>query len=266
MRVAADNYKLFANLIEDSRNAVILMDKEQKSDVLTAALFFEGVLAAKGKKAQIVSKQTLPENLSNQKDKFVSKIEPPKLLISFNWHRNQVDKVAYDVEGENFNFIVTPKDKKIKPEEISFAYRGKEIDLVIALGLKSLHELEEYEREYLENKTILNIDTKSDNQMYGNVNIVNENADSICAVITQALEKSGFTPDPYQAEVLLSGLREATNGFSNVKDSYTFEAAAYCTKIQKGELKKGTKQPINNTQVPNDWLSPKVFRSNREAS
>jgi len=266
MQITAENFRLFSKLIEQSNDVLILLDKDQSADSVAVALFFENFLSTKGKKMQIVAKSKLPENLSYLKDKITDKIEPPKLVVSFNWHETAVDKVTYDLEGENFNFIVTPKDKKIKPEDINFSYRGKEVDLVITLGLSNLSLLEEYEREYIQRKTLVNIDNSSENQMFGSVNIVDEAADALCAIIADVAEKSDLSLSTDQAEVLLSGLRQATANFTQVKNARTFEVAAYYTKVKKGELKNKMFTESKNTQVPNDWLSPKVFRSNREAS
>lgn len=266
MKITAENFRLFSNLIDQSENILILLDRNQSADSVSAALFFENFLSTKGKKIQIVAKSKLPENLSYLGDKITDKIEPPKLVVSFNWHENAVDKVSYDLEGKNFNFIVTPKDKKIKPEDINFSYRGKEMDLVITLGLSNLSRLEEHEKEYIQRKTLVNIDNSSDNQMFGSVNIVDEGSDALCAIIADIAEKSDLSLSPNQAKMLLSGLREATSNFVQVKNAHTFEVAAYYTKLEKGELKNNLFIEREKTQVPNDWLSPKVFRSNREAS
>ncbi|OGY25487.1 MAG: hypothetical protein A2Z11_03605 [Candidatus Woykebacteria bacterium RBG_16_43_9] len=267
MQIQAENFRLFSNLINQSNEIMILVGKDGSTDALAAALYFENLLSSLIKNVQVVTKSQLPEGLGHLANKISKKIEPSKLIVSFNWHKNEIDKVSYQLDGEKFNFIVNPRTNKIPKEEVKIFHQGKEADLVITLGVPSLVGLDSYEREFIQNRTIVNIDNSSENQMFGRLNIVNEEADSICSLVVTLTEKNRLAPSPEAADLLLFGIRKVTNNFTEVRDSATFEAAAFCTKAKKGQINyQEKKQPDVKARVPSDWLSPKVFRSKHQAS
>ncbi len=262
MQIQAENYELFANLINHSKSVLIFVGKNPKSDTLAAALFLENTLSGLGKKVQLIASGKIPDNFVQSSEKIKSRMEPKKLVVSFNWQKNKVDKVGYNLEGENFNFIIKPRKGAIKINEIKISQKGDEADLVIVLGLSLLGNLDEDEREYLDNKEIVNIDKGTDNQLFGKLNFVSEKADSVCTMVGKLIEENQFTSTPQAADYLLTGLRSATEGFNSVSDPATFEAAAFCAKIKNGEIGRQKKQEyLKNTQVPKDWLSPKIFKS-----
>jgi nanoRNase/pAp phosphatase (c-di-AMP/oligoRNAs hydrolase) len=262
MQIQAENFEFFANLINHAKSILILVQKNPEIDTLAAALFLENTLTALGKKVCVVASGKIPENFDQPSRRLKSKIEPKKLVVSFNWRKNAVEKVGYNLEGENFNFIVSPRNSSIQKDEIKIFYKGDEADLVITLGVTSLSNLDYHEREYLKNKEIVNIDRGSDNQLFGKLNFVNENADSVCRMGGKLIENNQFTSTPQAADYLLTGLRSATEGFNSVSDPATFEAAAFCAKIKNGEVGRQKKQEyLKSTQVPKDWLSPKIFKS-----
>ncbi|MEX0622150.1 MAG: hypothetical protein WD187_04165 [Candidatus Woykebacteria bacterium] len=267
MQIQAENYNLFANLVDQAKNIIVLADKNQTADLLYAALFFESHLATFGKNVQIVAGAKLPEDFRQFETKVKYKIEPKKLVVSLNWRKNAVDKVSYNLDGEYFNFVVTPRNANIKPEDIKVFQKGSDVDLIVALGVDSLSSLTATERDYIRDKDVVNIDIKSQNQLFGRLNIVNEAADSVCGVIADLIEKTGMQSPPSSIDFLLRGIREATENFSRVNDPTTFEAAAFCTKVKKGQT-LGRKFEIRQEKfdAPAEWLTPKVFRSKNPTS
>lgn len=264
MQVQSEDFALWANLVRQAKNILILGHEDPSVDILAAALFLESTMSALDKNVQIVAKGDLPEGFGQVTEKITNKIEPKKLAISFNWRKNAVEKVSYSLEGEYFNFIISPRGKKINEGDIKISSRGNEADLIIALGIPSLSQLEGYERDFVESKTIVNIDNNAENKLFGKLNFVNEESDSVCGIVANLTEKSKIPVKSTAADLLLFGLRMATDNFNKVNDPITFEAATFCAK-----LKKQKEQPSEQTdkpQVPREWLSPKVFRSNRQAS
>ena len=267
MQIQAENYKLFLNTINQARDILVLAGRDKSVDTQAAALYLQNLLFSLGKKVKIVIRGGLAERLSQHRDKISAKIEPEKLVVSFNWHKNAIDKVSYDLKGDRFNFIVTPRGKKINPEEVKIFNQGQEPDLVIVVGVPSLSILQNEEKEFIKAKTIINIDNKPQNQLFGRLNFVNENADSICGLIAKLTEKNHWVPSVEAADFLLLGIREATNNFTNVNDPATFEAAAFCAKAKKGQVTYSEqRQDKVKTHIPNEWLTPKIFRSKQQAS
>ncbi len=236
MQIQAENNRLFVNTLNQSKDIMILVGGDKTTDSQAAALFLQNLLSSLGKKAQLVIKGGLAEELNQHSNKISQKIEPTKLVVSFNWHKNAIDKVSYDLKGENFNFLVTPRGKKINPEDVRISTQGQEPDLVITIGISALANLQNFEKEFIETKTIINIDNKSQNQLFGRLNFVNQEADSICGLVAKLIEKNHLIPSVDAVDLLLLGIREATNNFSAVNDPATFEAAAFCAKAKKGQI------------------------------
>lgn len=267
MQIQAENYKLFSNTISQAKDILVLAGGDKSVDTQAGALYLQNLLFSLGKKAKIVIRGVLAESLIQHRDKISEKIEPAKLVVSFNWHKNAIDKVSYDLKGDRFNFIVTPRSRKINPDEVKIFNQGQEPDLVISLGISSLSSLQNEEKEFIKTKTIINIDNKPQNQLFGRLNFVNEDTDSICGLIAKLTEKNHLIPSVEAAEFLLLGIREATNNFSAVNDPATFEAAAFCAKAKKGQVVYSEqKQYRVKTHIPNEWLAPKIFRSKQQAS
>ena len=267
MQVQSENFVLFENLLDQSEDILVLVNENPDVDTLAAAVFLENLLSVSGKKVQVIAKGKLPDKLSHLSEKISKKIEPKKLVVSFNWHKNAVEKVSYNLDGENFNFIINPRDSIINEDEIKISHQGKEADLVITLGIESLEQVENHEKKLIENKTIINIGKGDKNRMFGKLNFVGEGADSISSIVAKLIEKTKSQVPKASVELLLLGIREATENFTSVNDPTTFEAAAFCARIKKGETVQRKRQEyIVKPQVPSDWLTPKVFRSKQQAS
>jgi nanoRNase/pAp phosphatase (c-di-AMP/oligoRNAs hydrolase) len=262
MQIQAENYEFFANLISQAKSILILVRKNPDTDALAAALFLKNTLTALGKKIQIVAEGEIPSTFKHLSTELVTKIEPKKLVVSFNWHKNAVEKVSYNLDGENFNFIVSPREGSIEKNEVEISHKGDESDLIIALGIPALTNLDNNEREYLRGKEVINIDNSTNNQLFGKLNLVNDTSDSICGIVGKLIEDNQFNSTAEAADFLLVGLKSTTDNFNSVSDPTTFEVAAFCARIKKGmKLRKKDKEVTEKTQVPKEWLSPKIFRS-----
>ena len=254
-----------ASLVQQAKKILILVGKDPSVDNLAAGLFFEESLTALGKMVQIYYCGEIPEVLNNFAAKINNKIEVKKLVVSFNWRQGQVEKVSYNLEGEKFNFIISPLNKKIEPADLRISHQGEEADLIIALGLASLAEVGEPSSDFFANKTIVDIDKKASSQLFGELNFVDPSAESICTVVAKIFENSQIPANPAAADILLLGLRATTGNFVKVADPATFEAAAFCTRIKEGKIEERKPQEpkplFKQPEVPKEWLSPKILRS-----
>jgi nanoRNase/pAp phosphatase (c-di-AMP/oligoRNAs hydrolase) len=266
MQIKAENFSLLANLIEQSKKALIITGKNPSVDTLAAGLSLGKTLTTLSKDVEVFAPGNIPKELSSFSEKISDKVGVKKLAISFNWQKNRVEKVSYSLEGEKFNFIVTPRNQRIDPQEIKICYTGEEADLVVVLGVSSLAWVEGLAVDFFENKTIIDIDKNGENQLFGKLNFVNEKADSICAIVASVIEKLGVPiTDQTIMDLLLLGLRSATESFNKVDDPTTFEAAAFCTKLKGKEALEGknyqAEEQSKQTHTPKEWLAPKVYRS-----
>ncbi|OGY32738.1 MAG: hypothetical protein A3A57_01035 [Candidatus Woykebacteria bacterium RIFCSPLOWO2_01_FULL_41_12] len=260
MQIQVENFALLANVISQAKNIYIMVAKDADEDQLSAAIFLEENLTALNKKVLIIAPGNIPESLRFFAAKIANHTPTKKLVVSFNWRKNEIEKVAYNLEGENFNFVINPRNKKINTEEIKIYHSGDEPDLIITLGIESPSEITGLDREVLESKTIVNIDKKSTNEGFGSLNFVHPDADSISAIIAVVSEKSNLLVKAGSADLLMRGIKFATSNFKEVKDSVTFEAAAYCTKLSKSMQQKPQEKSPIQAQTEN-LDTDKLFRA-----
>ena len=263
MQVTAENFTLFGNLIKSVKSTLIFVGENPSVDSLAAALFLEENIAGQDKKVQIVAKGTIPEALREFSEKISDKASTKKLVVTFNWRELGIEKVSYNLEGENFNFIITPRNKRISADQVKISYEGQEEDLVITLGVSSRRSLE-YFSDVTETKPIINIDKAEKNELFGTLNFINPKADSISAVVASIFEKGSLATKSNTGDLLVLGIKAATDNFNNVSDPATFEAAAFCTRLkEKGHFEKTQEkeEPKKETDVPSDWLAPKVLHA-----
>ncbi len=257
MQVKSENFTLLGSIIDKANQAVILLGKDPDLDTLLAGIFLKENLLGAGKKVELVATGKLPSDDEEVAKKTTNKVPLKKLLISFNWKKNVVDKVSYNMEGDNFNFIINPKNKKIEIDDIRFSYQGADADLIVTLGEKAT-KLEGLEEDFFENKTVINISKTDNGHETASLNFINPNADSICAMVCNVVEKSGIPVGGETIDYIFDGLKAATADFKNVKDPITFEAAAFCTAMKEKSSSSITPAAeIESAQ----WQSTEVFKS-----
>lgn len=260
MQIQAENFALLANIINQAKYVYILTGKNPSEDTLAAGLFLEESLATAKKRALVVAPGELPENMRYLASKVSKKVPAKKLVVSFNWQANQIEKVSYNLDGEKFNFIISPRNKKINVDEVNIFHTGDDPDLIITLGVRNWTELTNFDKETLESKTIVNIDKNGQNSNFGSLNFVHASSDSISGIVALLAEKAKMPIKSKSEDLLMMGMKAETNNFENVSDPITFEAAAFCTR-QKDKQKQEIKEPEKSSAAPKEWLSPKVYRT-----
>ncbi|OGY24153.1 MAG: hypothetical protein A2172_01250 [Candidatus Woykebacteria bacterium RBG_13_40_15] len=265
MQITAENFTLLANLIQTSKKILIFVGENPSIDCLAAAIFLEENLSGENKSLEVVASGNIPDSFKSFSEKISNKASAKKLVISFNWKELAVEKVSYNLEGDNFNFIVTPRNRKISGEEVKISYQGQEEDLIIVLGVSALSELE-YFSGSSSDKPMINIDKSNKNELFGTLNFVNSQADSISAIVASIFEKANLPVKlATSGDLLILGIRSATNNFNNVLDPATFEAAAFGARLKERVEERDNLKPKEElkeeTNIPADWLAPKVLHS-----
>ena len=235
MQVRAENFTLLKNLVSQAKRVLLLVSNDPSVDTLAAGLFIRDQLVSVGAKVKLIAPGKLPESLQDRRADISDKLPAPKLVVSFNWRENAVDRVSYNLEGENFNFLITPLNKKIDPGQVKVATIGEEADLIITLGIGSIGEYSKLDEELFNQKPLVNFDKSEKNELFGSLNFVQSSADSLCSVVANTFEKASIEVKT-DVQLLLLGLRESTENFTSVTDPETFEAAAFCTRVKERKL------------------------------
>lgn len=187
------------------------------------------------------------------------------LVVSFPYSDGAIDKVDYNIQGNNFNLIITPRQgfPKLEPNQVKYSYSGGNLDFVIVIDAPTLNNLgtlySDNEKQF-QGKDIVNIDRHLTNSFYGTVNYVNKTSSSISEMVLKLLQNLGVEIDRDMATNLYAGIAASTNNFTSYSvTADTFENVAIL--LRSGAIKKTmTKQlqprRFQSTQPLNTQISP----------
>jgi nanoRNase/pAp phosphatase (c-di-AMP/oligoRNAs hydrolase) len=221
------------------------------------------------------------------------------LVVSFPYTDGSIDKVDYNIQGNLFNLVITPRQghQKLDPSQVNYSYSGGSLDFIITIDTPTLQNLDTIyteNQQLFQGKEIINVDRHLTNGFYGTVNLVQKTASSISELVLPILQQLKIEMDKDIATNLYMGIATATNNFTSYSvNAETFETVAAL--LRNGAIKKRT-QPQSFTQTtpkqipqqfsqpfetqnqkpievlekesgpekqptPQDWLKPKIFRS-----
>jgi len=114
----------------------------------------------------------------------------------------------------------------------------------------------------------LNFDKNRENTQFAKINLVSGTTDGACYLASNTFKNAKILLPTKAAEIMLVGIREATNNFTAVSDPTTFEAAAFLKRCMipgmvSFENEKTETEVAEKQDNPENWLSPKIFRSSR---
>lgn len=265
-----DSSKVSETIQKATSGAIILPANPSTDTVAAASALYLG-LTKLGKNVSLVCDMT-PKSDLMAADKIQKQLTTSgdNLIISFPYTDGSIDKVDYNIQGETFNLIVTPRqgNSKLDSQKVKFSYGGGDMDFIITLDAPNLNSLGNSfidNKKMFQGKTIINIDRHLVNDFYGTVNIVNKISSSISELAFRFLEEAGCEMDKDIATNLYAGLVSATNNFSSYSvNAETFEIAAAL--LKSGAAKKQVK-PLQPQQTQQNQFPPrKQFNQQRDNS
>ena len=265
INIAAPQIK---DLIEKSNKVLLLTRANPSVDGVCSMIALNDILASLGKNPTAATTGRVPEEVNHLPhiSRLMDRIEPKNLIISFDYVEGMIDKVSYKIEGNKFKLIISPKEKRINPEQVEYSYKGTDYDLVFILDSPDLESLGKLfaDPEFYSTATTVNIDRRVNNTQFGKVNIIEPRNDSVCAIITKLLADSNIKLTSVAADALLFGLRASTSNFTKVNNPSTFEAASICVASSgrfgtQSEMKIANEESIKTSEK--NFFAPKIFKS-----
>ncbi|MGB9707535.1 MAG: DHH family phosphoesterase [Microgenomates group bacterium] len=231
-------------IINKGASGVILTPPNSSIDTIAAATALYLALNKMGKNISLACSAKIDNIPLTAADKFQTDINVSgdSLTISFPYIDGSIDRVDYNIQGENFNLIITPRPgyKKLDPSQVKFSYTGGKIDFFIIVDAASLNALGDL---YLNNKEkfvgceIINIDRHLTNNNFGTVNFVKKTAACLSEIIFELIENLKLEVDRDIATNLYAGILAGTNNFTSYSvNAQTLETAAKLLKA--GAVKK----------------------------
>lgn len=239
----------------------IILSKNPSIDSVAAATALYLGLSKLGKpisiacanpiKTDVYASEKISNNIATNGD---------NLVISFPYTEGAIDKVDYNIQGDIFNLIITPRQgqAKLDPGQVNYSYSGGSLDFIITIDAPSLQSLDSIysdNQKMFEGREIINIDRHLTNAQFGTINIVNKNASSISELILPILKGLNIEIDKEMATNLYIGICSATNNFTSYSaNAFTFETVAELLRL--GAVKKRLKPQQQQAPQPQQQIQP----------
>lgn len=210
MRVSTDSQTALKT-IQDAKSICLLVGNDSRTDAVAASLAFYHLFSLLGKKVVPVVPGKIPEEARGLPSSIEIKQDfgPKNLVVTLDTNRTPIEKVSYKAEAGKFHLVIHPVERAFEVENINYSYEGLNFDLLITLGvgkLSDLGELYEKNRSEFDKAVIINLDVSSQNENYGQINIVDPSKSSVSELIFHQLLAWELVPSKEVAQCLLTGL------------------------------------------------------------
>lgn len=290
------------SLLNTAKSVIIILPPDPGKDVVAAGISLHLALKESGKSSQIgcgseVHIDTQIEGVSEIADTIGSR----NLVISFDYHEDDLEKVDYDVrEDGKFYLLIKPKEGSPVPDigGVKYSYSGASADLVITLGANTLEELGKIyadEKNFLDNVEIISLNTTLRPVSFTS-NLYHLNGVSFSELVAGLIEKINLKMTPKIANNLLKNIYESSNNLTGSRlTADTFSSISFLMRSgaklpsQQSNTPKFSQPPFfdapepkqesildetiplpdeESAPIPSDWNKPKIFRvgNNQDAS
>lgn len=207
-------------LIKKSRQILIAVKKDWNGDAISGALALAEFLKKIGKSAEIVCQDF--KQTANYSFLPLSLVMPAlgnlqKFVVSVDIGQTGMGEFRYDESEGRLNIYITPKTGQLSSQNITSAVSGFKYDLIFLINtpdLESLGEAYSEQPDFFYGTPKINIDHSSQNEYYGNINLVNIAAPSSAEVVFDFIKSYDETLiDENIATYLLSGIISGTKNF-----------------------------------------------------
>lgn len=240
---------------KNASGAIVLPTNPSVDAIAAATTLYLGLIKL-GKNISIACSQKVQTDLTAG-DKISDSLTTggDNLVISFPYSDGSIDKVDYNIQGANFNLIITPRQgyPKLNPNQVNYNYTGGNVDFIIVIDsptLNSLGSIYSDNQNLFTGKDIINIDRHLTNSFYGTINHVNKTSSSVSELILEILKHLQIEFDRDMATNLYAGVAASTNNFTSYSvNADTFDNIA--TLLRYGAAKKmSRKSGMQNTYAP----------------
>jgi len=218
-----DPVEQFKNLLNKSRDVLILIPENPSGDAIGSAWAIYFFLQKAGANATINFSNPNQNNLN----KFSFLPTPDKIshdfsgardfVLSFNTTYNKITNFRTEQLEDKFNIFLTPEKGAMDPRDFSFVLAKFKFDLMIIIDspdLPGLGKIYEENPDLFFEVPIINIDHRSNNENFGQINFIDILASSCSEIMSHILELIEPTfIDKSIADCLLTGIISSTDSF-----------------------------------------------------
>lgn len=207
-------------MLETSHQPLIIFGGEKSDDAVAAAIALRLFFKKQNKPAEVAASDfAAPKRLSFLPE--TGAIKPAlshlqKFILKVDVSKTKLDALSYDIKDGWLSIYLTPKEGRLTKNELRTAQTGFRYDLIIALGspdFNSLGDIFHNNTDLFYRLPLINIDHRTGNEHYGQLNLVDLTATSLSEIVFNILEKEESAIDETIATCLLTGMMSQTNGF-----------------------------------------------------
>lgn len=206
--------------IEVSDHPLIVFPPGKNDDLTTAALALKKYLKIYKKNADIVSSNYHPKShlsFVNEADSIQNELSHlHKFTLKIDVSKTKLDTLSYSVNNGWLSINLTPKHGQITKNNLRTLQITFKYDLIFILGstdLESLGDIFFNNTDLFYQHTCINIDNQSNNEHFGNINMVDLSATSVSEMIYNTFTALKCITDKEIATTILTGIIASTGSF-----------------------------------------------------
>lgn len=210
----------FKNFLEKSKEILILIPENPSGDAVGSAWALYFFLEKKNIHPTIAFSNHLSEkyNFLPKPEKILTEISGARdFVLSFDTTFNKISGIRTEEKEEKFNIYLTPEKGTVDPRDFSFILAKFRYDLIVVIDspdLEKLGKIYENNPDLFFEVPIVNIDHRSDNDNFGQINLVDVTASSCSEILSNLLDHIDYSStDKNIADCLLAGIISATDSF-----------------------------------------------------
>ena len=221
--MSLNNVEQFKKVLASANQPLILLPQNPDGDAIASGWAFYFFLKKKGANPTIAFYDPLnnisrfnflpkPKNL--QKDILGSR----DFILSFDTTRNKIIDIKTEEKKDEMLIYITPEYGAIDPRDFSFVPAKFKYDLLICLDSpdkESFGKIFEDNPDIFYEVPVINIDHHSNNDNFGQINIVDLTTSSTAEILYNIFTETKFTLTEKISKCLLTGIISATNSFQN---------------------------------------------------
>jgi nanoRNase/pAp phosphatase (c-di-AMP/oligoRNAs hydrolase) len=211
----------FFRQIDSANRLAIVFNQNWSGDSLATALALKALLAKLGKPADIAGDTAKKSDLFNFLPDFASLqagLAPAgEFVISLDLTKTKTKDLKYRLNTDKLEIVVTPEHGSFSLADLTGRAGGWPYDAVIMINCAELTEAGSVFQNWSElfyQTPLINIDTQSANDHYGQINLTDTQATSSAEIVWQLFKAETSLIDEDIATLLLAGIISATNNFT----------------------------------------------------
>lgn len=220
------DFEAVKELLKPAKTVLILLPGQVNVDKVAGGLALTLSLKKMGLAVTIgcPAPMTVAFNRLFGVNQITNKIGNRNLVVSFDYVKEAIEKVSYNIEDGKFNLVVEPKagQPPLDSNKVGYSYTGADADAVFICGAVSLDDLGNLvheEKALFEQAPLVNLAVQPASQQFAKINLVDPDIGSVSALITELFQSLELPIDADIASNLLAGIEAVTQRLTSAQVS-----------------------------------------------